>query len=171
MMNYSDLVSRDDKVNWILETFINYPVINPWNNIDTLAYNVKAYNLFTKDALNLFYDYILWGNSDEYYEFLIQPMIDDFIDYQKEKGWAISIRFNGRSGGYLLLDKEGYKGAFYIDRDELEEMEDEDFEGFYTLIVDFYNFIHALKIATIDFLKDNCDSEGILDKDSAEYIQ
>ena len=83
---------------------IRYYTMNSWNNSESLAYNLKIYNVI---------DYKL---QDKVYELM---NFDEFWEEINELIWCFNVNnnyewqagFNGRSGGYLVL----YKGG--IDRD------------------------------------------------------
>ena len=83
---------------------IRYWTMNSWNGVESLAYNLKVYNVI---------DYRL---QDKVFELM---EAEDFYDEINELIWCFDVNhnyewqagFNGRSGGYLVL----YKGG--IDRD------------------------------------------------------
>lgn len=83
---------------------IRYYTMNSWNNSESLAYNLKVYNVIDHKLQDKVYD--LMQAEDFYNE--INEMIWLF-DMSHNYEWQAG--FNGRSGGYLVL----YKGG--IDRD------------------------------------------------------
>lgn len=81
---------------------IMYATMNSWNNQDSLAYNLKVYNVIRKDLRNKAYEIMSDDNlSAEIYD-TISCMIDDF---QRACDYEYTAGFNGRSGGYLVLYK------------------------------------------------------------------
>lgn len=81
---------------------IMYATMNSWNNQDSLAYNLKVYNVIRRDLRNKAYEIMADDNlSGEIYD-TINSMIDDF---QRACDYEYTAGFNGRSGGYLVLYK------------------------------------------------------------------
>lgn len=79
-----------------------YATMNSWNNQDSLAYNLKVYNVIRKDLRNKAYEIMADDSlSGEIYD-TINSMIDDF---QRACDYEYTAGFNGRSGGYLVLYK------------------------------------------------------------------
>lgn len=84
---------------------IRYWTMNSWNGVESLAYNLKVYNVI---------DYKL---QDKVFELM---EAEDFYDEINELIWCFDVSnnyewqagFNGRSGGYLVL----YKGGIEDDR-------------------------------------------------------
>lgn len=80
---------------------IRYYTMNSWNRSESLAYNLKIYNVIDKELQNACYDLL---DVDFFYDDYIHPLIADFecqFNYEWQAG------FNGRSGGYLVLYKGG----------------------------------------------------------------
>lgn len=83
---------------------IRYYTMNSWNGVESLAYNLKVYNVI---------DYKLQNKVFELME------AEDFYDGINELIWCFDVNnnyewqagFNGRSGGYLVL----YKGGINAD--------------------------------------------------------
>lgn len=79
-----------------LHNHFTYDVLNSWNNIISIANNVKLYNLrLDGDWCNVF----TLMNSDPSIYMHIEDMIADW----KANHPGYSIYQNGRSGGYLVL--------------------------------------------------------------------
>jgi len=79
-----------------------YYTMNSWNGSTAPAYNLKVYNVIDRELQSKVYELM---ESDDFY-FDINELMRDFereTDYQWQAG------FNGRSGGYLVLYKGGYK--------------------------------------------------------------
>lgn len=78
-----------------------YYTMNSWNRSESLAYNLKIYNVINRELRDACYDLL---SVDYFYEDYINPLIEEFEDkYDAE--WQAG--FNGRSGGYLVLYKGG----------------------------------------------------------------
>ena len=84
---------------------VRYFTMNSWNRSESLAYNLKIYNVIDRELQNACYDLL---DVDYFYEDYINPLIADF-DRSNNYEWQAG--FNGRSGGYLVL----YKGGRYTD--------------------------------------------------------
>ena len=80
---------------------IRYYTMNSWNLSESLAYNLKIYNVIDRDLQDACYNLL---DVDYFYEDYINPLIEDF-DYNNNFEWQAG--FNGRSGGYLVLYKGG----------------------------------------------------------------
>ena len=80
---------------------VRYFTMNSWNGSESLAYNLKIYNVIDRELQDACYDLL---SVDYFYEDYINPLIADF-DYNNNYEWQAG--FNGRSGGYLVLYKGG----------------------------------------------------------------
>lgn len=78
-----------------------YYTMNSWNLSESLAYNLKVYNVIDRELQNACYELM---DTDYFYEDYINPLIADF-DYDNNYEWQAG--FNGRSGGYLVLYRGG----------------------------------------------------------------
>lgn len=79
---------------------IRYYTMNSWNRSESLAYNLKIYNVIDQELQDNAYELL---NCEDFYD-EINYMIHDF-DYDHNYEWQAG--FNGRSGGYLVLYKGG----------------------------------------------------------------
>ena len=94
-------ITNDKQMFNFLKNHFEYPTMNSWNCLYSIANNVKIYNLSLSgdcwNALNLLqngeYDNINW---------MIQ-------DWEREHP-TYEVYFNGRSGGYLILKSKNYNG-------------------------------------------------------------
>jgi hypothetical protein len=81
--------------------------MNSWNNQTAPAYNMKIYNLgFSRDVQNKLYDLLCCENAYD----VINMIVEDFDAAMRDYGY--SAGFNGRSGGYLVLYKNGTCAGF-----------------------------------------------------------
>jgi hypothetical protein len=76
--------------------------MNSWNNSQAPAFNLKIYNVITKDLQGKAYELL---DSEEYHA-RIGGLISDF---ELEHDFAWQAAFNGRSSGYLVIYKGGRK--------------------------------------------------------------
>ena len=79
---------------------IYYDTMNSWNNQQSIAYNLKVYNVIDRKLQHKVYELM---ECDDFYDD-INILIDDF-DIENNYKWQ--ARFNGRSGGYLVLYSGG----------------------------------------------------------------
>lgn len=77
---------------------IKYWTMNSWNRSESLAYNMKVYNLFNGKALDKAFDIL---NNESH------PLFDDIRalcwNFESKYNHKYQAGFNGRSGGYLVL--------------------------------------------------------------------
>ena len=79
-----------------------YFTMNSWNGLQSIANNVKVYNLFTSDVD---YDILEMLNVDNY--FTINSTIKDW----EAENPDYNVGFNGRCGGYLVLYNKNNNGS------------------------------------------------------------
>ena len=93
--------------------------MNSWNRSESLAYNLKVYNVVDEDLQDKVYEMM---NVDSFYD-EINWLIHDF-DYDHDYEWQAG--FNGRSGGYLVLYRGGKRqdGTTYSYPGKSIELED-----------------------------------------------
>ncbi len=105
-----------------LKGHFKYPTLNSWNNLYSIANNVKVYKL------GLDWKILEYLELDNY--FTINTAIEDW-EYE-HKGYKVG--FNGRSGGYLVLYNEGNNKSvldYYVDTNETYEDFKEDVKNNY----------------------------------------
>lgn len=113
-----DITNDKQMFNFLKEHF-EYPIMNSWNRLESIANKVKLYDLGLSGdwctALSLL-------ESGEYdtLTFMIQ-------DWEREHP-TYEVYFNGRSGGYLVLKDKGYNGHvlpdMITDNEDYEEYKD-----------------------------------------------
>lgn len=84
-----------------LANHFRYHTMNSWNLASSYANNVKIYNVIPDELQDKAYEILEADHYDQ-----INQLVADFDaehDYQYQAG------FNGRSGGYLVLYKGGWK--------------------------------------------------------------
>ncbi len=82
---------------------IRYYTMNSWNLSKSLAYNLKVYNVIDQKLQSKVYDLL---SVDEVYQDYINPLIYEF---DRKYNYEWQAKFNGRSGGYLVLYRGGIK--------------------------------------------------------------
>lgn len=115
-------MSLREKFDYIHNHFYYY-TLNSWNKLESLANNVKIYNLpLTHMQRDKFFN--IWGDEmlcSEMYEH-INNIIYDFETEHKD----FQIFFNGRSGGYLVITNKKSNGNIinddFIDFSSYEEL-------------------------------------------------
>lgn len=80
-----------------LKNHFQYDIMNSWNNLKSIANNVKIYNLgLTSEQQNNFFEINEADDNFLYYETI--EIIKEF-----EKLTNTQVYFNGRSGGYMVI--------------------------------------------------------------------
>lgn len=100
------LGSRKSMIEY-LENHFRYFTMNSWNRSTSYANNVKIYNLPVDS--NVAYDII----SDDSFYREINHIIDIF---DSSYNYEFQAKFNGRSGGYIVLTAGGRKESGYKSR-------------------------------------------------------
>lgn len=86
----------ESKFEYIKEHY-TYNVMNSWNNLESIANNVKIWNLeLTNEQIDKFLE-LLDIDSDYIYN-ILNILIEDFEDIT-----GTQIFFNGRNGGHLVM--------------------------------------------------------------------
>ena len=94
-----------------LHNHFTYYTMNSWNRSESIAHNVKLYNLKLEGDWTVAMRYLF----DENDAGLLQMYIDDEIkEFEEEYPWT-SVFFNGRSGGYLVLGTKNNNGSVLPD--------------------------------------------------------
>lgn len=108
---------------------MRYYTMNSWNLSKSPAYNLKIYKVINNDLQEACYNLL---DVDYFFDIYINPLINDF-EFKYNYEWQ--ARFNGRSGGYLVLyrggiNKDGRKfcePGLDIDDDEVPTQVKKDF--------------------------------------------
>jgi len=115
-----DMRSKEDMISFLKEHF-RYNTMNSWNRSTSYANNMKIYKLgLTKKQESIAWDIICDEErdmADPYYT--ISELIDEFNQLHD---YDFQVGSNGRSSGYLVLYKGGYKVKKYF-----EQTDDGDF--------------------------------------------
>ena len=100
-----------------LKNHFNYYIMNSWNGLETIANNVKIYNLgLTNEQENNFFEIV---NIDPYFfDYVNNPIIEEFEEITETK-----IFFNGRSSGYIILCNENSNKHIFGDYEDFFDCE------------------------------------------------
>lgn len=123
-------ITNDKQMFNFLKNHFEYYIMNSWNRLDTIANNVKLYNLNLSGdwcvALSLL-------ERDSYDE--INIMINQWQEYHP----GYEVYFNGRSGGYLVLKNKD--NNYHILPEEI--IEAEDYDEYKRYCKEFYGSVRA----------------------------
>ncbi len=108
-------ITNDKQMFNFLKNHFEYWTANSWNRLDTIANNVKLYNLDLSGDWAVAYDLLAAGEY-ETINCIAQEWACEHPGYE--------VNFNGRSGGYLVLCNKG--NNYHILPDEIVEVEDYD---------------------------------------------
>lgn len=147
-----------------LKNHYTYYTMNSWNRLNSIANNVKVYNLNLKGDE---YKLLEILELDRY--FTINSMIEDWEC--EHKGYKVG--FNGRSGGYLVLynddNNSNILDTYIIDTENYEEFKEELKYYSYTLkdyksklisqveIVQCFDKLCDDLVTQCQYMLDNCD--------------
>lgn len=117
---------------------IRYWTMNSWNLSESLAYNMKVYNIFPGKYQNAVFALM---DKPEVYSG-VNRLISAF-EHKYNYRWQAG--FNGRSGGYLVLYSGGIKDGFPYSQPGLsiedDEVPTEVKKDFRKLAVDIYKLV------------------------------
>lgn len=176
-----DIADPKQMFNFLKNHFM-YDTLNSWNNLKSIANNVKIYNLKLDGDC---WTALTFLNSTEYIE--VNQMIEDWEDEHPN----YKVGFNGRSGGYLVLyNKDNSRNILpgeILDSENYEDFKDnlKEYWGgvkyfmndlrFYTkLVQDFDRLCDSIReyvngLSKLDFVKETlisvCDDFNTYYKD------
>ena len=161
-------ITNDKQMFNFLKNHFEYYIMNSWNRLDTIANNVKLYNLNLSGDWCVALELLHRGGYDE-----IRMLIED---WEREHP-SYEVFFNGRSGGYLVLKNKD--NNYHILPEEITECED--YEEYKRYCKEFYGSVkvnhHDLRFYTqlvqdfdklCDELRDFCDK---LSKEKFEVVE
>lgn len=93
-----DICSAKSMFNFINEHFTYY-TMNSWNRLESIANNMKLYNLKLDGDWTTVLDYLYDEEDIGGIGFQIRDLIEEWEDNHP----GYSLGFNGRSGGYLVI--------------------------------------------------------------------
>lgn len=127
-----------------LNNHFTYWTMNSWNRLESIANNVKVYNL------KLDYEILDILQADDY--FTINMMIEDWE--AEHKGYKVG--FNGRSGGYLVLYNDDSNGNIlpsWLDYDNYDDFKNDYIKVYYNKVADIKDDIKYYVELVQDFDK------------------
>lgn len=149
-----DITNTKEMFNFLKNHF-KYDTMNSWNCLESVANNVKVFNLGLDGdcwvALNLL-------QIDDY--FTVNQMLKDW-EYEHE---GYSLGFNGRSGGYLVLYSVNSNGNILPDC-----IVDNDYEEFKEYCKEYWGGVKYYKSELKDYVKLVQDFDKLCDE-IREYV-
>ena len=162
-----DITNDKQMFNFLKEHF-EYWTANPWNRTQSIANNVKLYNLGLSGDWTVAHSLLEAGEYDT-----LSMMI---MDWEREHP-TYEVTFNGRCGGYLVLKDKNYNGHvlpdLIVDSEDYEDYKEccrvnfgsvkvnrEELVYYVTLVRDFDKLC--------DELRDYCD---MLSQQSFEIME
>ena len=145
-----DITNDKQMFNFLKEHF-EYPTMNSWNCVYSIANKVKLYNL------NLSGDWcvalgLLESGEYDTLTFMIQ-------DWEREHP-SYEVYFNGRSGGYLILKDKDYNGHVLPDM----IVDNEDYEEYKECCRDNYGSVKANREELVYYTKLVQDFDKLCDE-------
>lgn len=145
-----DITNDKQMFNFLKEHF-EYPTMNSWNHLCSIANKVKLYNLKLSGdwctALNL-----LESGEYENLNWMIQEWEREHPTYE--------VYFNGRSGGYLILKNKDYNGHVLPDM----IIDNEDYEEYKECCRDNYGSVKANREELVYYTKLVQDFDRLCDE-------
>ncbi len=133
-------ITNDKQMFNFLKNHFEYWTLNPWNRMQSIANNVKLYNLDLSGDWCVAYSFL---NSDEYDT--IGWMIHDW----ERQNPGYDVAFNGRSGGYLVLTEKGMNTNILPD----EIAESVDYEEYKRYCKDYYGSVKENRSVLVEYTK------------------
>lgn len=103
-----------------LHNHFTYSTCNSWNGLESIAHNVKLYNLKLEGDWTVAARFLFGEQDIGDLQFLIHEKIDDFVAEHS----MFRVYFNGRQSGYLVLYNRDNNGNilpdFITDYDDYE---------------------------------------------------
>ena len=132
-----DICSAKSMFNFINEHY-QYYTLNSWNNLKSIANNVKLYNLKLDGDWGTACNYLF----DEYDIGGLQEEISDMIRDWEDEHPGYGLGFNGRSGGYLVIYNHDKKNGTVNFRSILPEWLTgfDTYEEWKDYILDYYAY-------------------------------
>lgn len=164
-------ITNDKQMFNFLKNHFTYVTMNYWNGCDSIANNVKLYNLELEGDWTVAYKLL---DRSEYLD--IQLLIEDWEYTHPE----YTVYFNGRSNGYLVLAHRRHN--YSILPDSITECDD--YEEYKRYCRDYYGSVKANRDELVEFtqlvrdfdklcdeLRDYCNELSILDFATVEMSE
>lgn len=133
-------ITNDKQMFNFLKNHFEYYIMNSWNHLDTIANNVKLYNLNLSGDWCVALSLLERDNYDE-----INLMINQWQEYHP----GYEVYFNGCSGGYLVLKNED--NNYHILPEEI--IEAEDYDEYKRYCKEFYGSVRANRDDLVRYTK------------------
>lgn len=144
-------ITNDKQMFNFLKNHFEYPVLNTWNSLYSIANNVKLYNLNLSGDWWVAYKFL---NSGEYdtISWMIQDWMTSHPDFE--------VYFNGRSCGYLVLKSATHNSHVLPE----EIVEAEDYDEYKRFCKEFYGSVRANRDELVYYTKLIQDFDKLCDE-------
>ncbi len=150
-MYYKKVNKKSDKEMFeFLKGHFTYYTMNSWNRQESIANNVKIYNIKELD-----YDILKYLELDNY------DTINEVIENWEREHNGYAVGFNGRSGGYLVLYNENDNENvldYYIRTNESYESLKEDIKESEYGSIENYHFELLQQVNLVQDFDKLCDN-------------
>jgi hypothetical protein len=144
-------ISNTKEMYNFLKTHYTYDTMNSWNNLKSIANNVKIYNLnLDGDCWNA----LAYLQDDDY--FTVNSMIEDWeVEHE-----GYTVGFNGRSGGYLVLYSKHHNRNILPDY----ILDSDTYEDFKEYVKDYWGGVKYVKQDLREYTKLVQDFDKLCDE-------
>ena len=108
-----NLKSKENMIKF-LENHFRYDTMSSWNLSTSYANNLKLYKVIPDTLLNKAYE--IFEQGDVYH--LINDLIEE---WDIQNNYQYQVGFNGKSGGYLVMYKGGYKTKIIFKKEDFKK--------------------------------------------------
>ena len=144
-------ITNDKQMFNFLKDHYTYYTMNSWNGLQSIANNVKIYNLNLSGNC---WNALTFLQNDDY--FTVNLMIEDWE--AEHKGY--SVGFNGRSGGYLVLYNDKGNGTVLPD----EVAYNDDYEGYKEMCREYFGSVKDARYKLVEAVKLVQDFDRLCDQ-------
>jgi hypothetical protein len=144
-------ITNDKQMFNFLKNHFEYYTMNSWNRQESVANNVKLYNLGLSGDWGTAYDLLANGDYES---------INFMIANWQEAHTGYEVIFNGRSGGYLVLCNADNNGHVLPD----EIVEAEDYDEYKRWCREFYGSVKANRDCLVYYTKLVQDFDRLCDQ-------
>lgn len=150
-------ITNDRQMFEFLKGHFEYPTLNSWNHLYSIANNVKMNRLALSGDWWMALQLLERGEYDTI-NFMIQDWVREHVGYE--------VYFNGRSGGYLILKDRDYNGNMLpesvLDSDTYEDYKEWCRENYGSVKANRDELVRFTKLVQdfdklCDELRDFCD--------------
>jgi hypothetical protein len=144
-------ITKDKQMFNFLKEHYTYYTGNSWNQIKSIANNVKLYRLDLSGSWTRALDLLECGEYEE-----VNWMIQD---WEREHS-GYKVYFNGRSGGYLVLYNADDNKTVLIDEVEYND----DYEGYKEMCREYFGSVKAARYKLVEMVKLVQDFDKLCDQ-------